>query len=318
MTDGPPAGRPDGGRWRADAAVLAAAVLFGTTFVVVRDAVVDVDVVPFLAVRFLIGAAVLAPFAWRGGWRPGGGGGDAGLLRAGVACGAVLLAGYVLQTAGLQYTSTSVSAFVTYLLVVMVPVLSAVVLRRPPGRETVAGVVLATAGLFLLTGRGTELGLGRGELLTLGCAAAFAVHIILLAELSPRYDTVRLTAIQLAVVGGACVVPGLVLGGYGFTGRAWLAAAYTGAVVSALAFALQVWGQRRVGPTRTSLLLMLEPVSAAVVGAAIGERLGWAGAAGAVLILAGIVVAELAAGDNRREMPRKTGSRRGSAPGVEL
>ena len=277
-----------GGAWRADVAVLAAAVLFGTTFVVVRDAVADVDVVPFLAVRFSVGAAVLAPFALRGDRARS----EPGLVRAGLACGLALLAGYVFQTVGLQYTTTAVSAFVTYLLVVMVPVLSAVVLRRPPGRQTLAGVVLATAGLFLLTGRGTGLGLGKGELLTLGCAAAFAVHIILLAEMSPRYDTVRLTAVQLAVVAGACALPGLWLGGYAFTGRAWLAAVYTGAAVSALGFALQVWGQRRVGPTRTSLLLMLEPVSAAFVGVLIGERLGWAGGAGAALILAGIAVAE--------------------------
>lgn len=280
-----------GGAWRADVAVLAAALLFGTTFVVVRDAVADVDVVPFLAVRFFAGALALAPFALRGG--AGGRRSEPGLVRAGVACGLVLLAGYVFQTVGLQYTTTSVSAFVTYLLVVMVPVLSAVVLRRPPRRETLAGVALATAGLFLLTGHGAGLGLGKGELLTLGCAAAFAVHIVLLAELSPRYDTVRLTAVQLAVVAGACAVPGLALGGYGFTTRAWLAAAYTGIAVSALGFALQVWGQRRVGPTRTSLLLMLEPVSAALVGVMIGERLGWAGGAGAALILGGIALAEL-------------------------
>ena len=274
---------------RAHLAVLAAALLFGTTFVVVRDAVADVAVVPFLGVRFLVGAAVLAPFALRGGRRVR----EPGLALAGLACGAVLLAGYVLQTVGLQYTTPSVSAFVTYLLVVLVPVLSAVVLRRPPGRAALAGVMLATAGLFLLTGRGTGLGLGRGEVLTLGCALAFAVHILLLADLAPRFDTVRLTAAQLAVVGVACAVPGLFLGGYDFTARAWLAAAYTGASVSALAFALQVWGQRRVGPTRTALLLMLEPVSAAVVGAVVGERLGWAGVAGACLILAGIVVAEV-------------------------
>ena len=265
-------------------AVVAAAVLFGTTFVMVKDAVADVGPVPFLAVRFLVGAAAMAPFARRGPSQPG-------VWRAGAVCGAALLLGYVFQTVGLQYTTSSVSAFVTYLLVVMVPVISAVTLRKVPTPPTIIGVVLATAGLFLLTGRGAHL--GKGELLTLGCALSFAVHIVLLSHFAPKFDTTKLNGIQLLVVGGACLVPGLWLGGYGFTARAWLAAAYTGVAVSGVALGLQLWGQRRVGPTRTSLLLMIEPVSAAFLGYAVGDRLGAGGVVGALLILAGIAVAEL-------------------------
>lgn len=292
MTTAPPPAAA--GVWRAHAAVLAAAVLFGTTFVVVRDAVDEAGVVPFLAVRFLVGAAVLAPFALRR--RPAAPG--AGVGRAGAVCGLVLLAGYLLQTAGLQYTTAPVSAFVTYLLVVIVPLISALVLHRRPRPATLAGVAVAAAGLVLLTGEGA--GLGRGELLTLGCAVAFAVHIVLLAELAPRFDTSALTAVQLLVVGAVCLVPGAFLGGYRFPARVWAAALFTGAAVSALAFALQVWGQRRVGPTRTSLLLMLEPVVAAAVGHTTGERLGARGVAGGLVILAGIVVAELPVARRRR------------------
>jgi drug/metabolite transporter (DMT)-like permease len=274
---------------RAHGAVVVAAVLFGTTFVMVKDAVADVGPVPFLAVRFLVGAATMAPFALR---RPAEGRSTSppGVWQAGLVCGAALLLGYVFQTVGLQYTTSSVSAFVTYLLVVMVPVISALTLRRPPTPPTIAGVVLATAGLFLLTGRGVHL--GKGELLTLGCALSFAVHIVLLAHFAPRFDTTKLNGIQLLVVGGACLVPGLWLGGYGFTLRAWLAAAYTGVAVSGVALGLQLWGQRQVGPTRTSLLLMIEPVSAAGLGYAVGDRLGVGGVVGALLILAGIAVAE--------------------------
>jgi drug/metabolite transporter (DMT)-like permease len=271
---------------RAHLAVAAAGVLFGTTFVVVKDAVGEVEVVPFLAVRFLVGAAVLAPWARRVPHQPG-------RLRAGALAGVVLLAGYLLQTVGLQYTSSSVSAFVTYLFVVVVPIVSAVVLRRRPEREAVLGVAIAFVGLVLLTGDAAgAVNFDQGELLTLGCAFAFAVHILVLAEFSPRYDTVALTAVQLAFVGLACLVPGAFLGGYGFTVEAWVAAAYTGVTVSAIAFVLQVWGQRVVGPTRTSLLLMLEPVAAAGLGFLTGEGFTVAAAVGAVLILAGVSVAE--------------------------
>jgi drug/metabolite transporter (DMT)-like permease len=291
--------------WVAHAAVVVAAVLFGSTFVVVKDAIKHVRPVPFIAVRFLIGAAfLLAADRVRVRLRLPGGGRWApppppplprvrrlGLVRTGFVAGAALLGGYVFQTVGLQYTTTSVSAFVTYMLVVLVPLLSAVVLRHLPTPPTMVGVGLATAGLFLLTGKG--LALGRGELLTLGCALCFAVHILVLSDAAPRFDSVRLNAVQLAVVGGACLIPGLFLGGYRFSLGAWLAAGYTGVLASAIALGLQIWGQRRVGPTRTSLLLMIEPVSAAVIGVAIGEHLGWGGVAGAALILAGIAAAEL-------------------------
>ncbi len=261
-----------------------------------KDAVAEVEPMPFLAVRFLIGAAALAPFAVRGPRSPLRGPlgpGERGVGRAGILCGAALLVGYIFQTVGLQYTSASVSAFITYMLVVLVPVIAALTVRRLPTSPTIAGVALATGGLFLLTGQG--VGIGKGALMTLGCAVAFAIHIVLLSEWSPRFSTARLTAIQLAVVGGVSLPVGLFTGGYDFPVSAWLAAAYTGVLVSALAFALQVWGQRQIGPTRTALLLMIEPVAAAGFGYAAGDRLGAAGALGALLILVGILVAEVPA-----------------------
>lgn len=272
--------------FRAHLAVAASGVLFGTTFVVVRGAVDDVEPVPFLAVRFLFGAAALVPFARRAPRQPG-------RNRAGLLCSVALLAGFLLQTWGLRHTTPPVSAFVTYLLVVIVPLISAFVLRKPPSGQVVVGVVLAVLGLFLLTGEATGLWFHTGELLTLGCAFAFAVHIVLLSEWSPRFETTAFTAVQLAFAGAACLVPGLFLGGYGFPATAWLAAFYTGAVVSAVAFVLQIRGQRVVGATRTSLLLMLEPVAAAVLGAFTGDGLRAVAVAGAVLILAGVAVSEI-------------------------
>src|SRR5687767_1622372 len=128
-----------------------------------QDAVKDAEPVPFLAVRFLAGAAMLVPLLLRRPPRRA----APGLWPAGAACAAALLSGYLFQTIGLQYTTSSVSAFVTYLLVVLVPLISAVTLRRVPAPPTLAGVVLATIGLGLLTG-GVS-GVGKGEVLTLGC-----------------------------------------------------------------------------------------------------------------------------------------------------
>jgi len=278
------------GGWAASLALVAAAVLFGSTFLVVQDAVESAEPLPFLTVRFAIGTAALAPLALRRGTadlrRPG-------LLSAGVGAGCALTAGYVLQTVGLQYTTSSVSAFLTYLLVVFVPLIVAVRSRRLPPRATVAGVALAVVGLALLSG-GPDVGAGRGELLTLGCALAFGIHLLQLADAAPRYPVAALSAIQFAVVAGVLAVPALLAGGFHLDGGAWAAAVYTGVAVTAIGLGLQAWGQRRVSATRAALLLLIEPVAAAIFGFAAGERLGAAGAAGALLILGGILVSELA------------------------
>jgi drug/metabolite transporter (DMT)-like permease len=269
---------------------VAAALLFGSTFLVVQDAVESAEPLPFLAVRFAIGAAVLLPLALRRGTAdlrtPG-------LLRAGALAGLALTAGYVLQTVGLQYTTSSVSAFLTYLLVVFVPLIVAGTTRRLPPWQTVVGVALAVGGLALLGG-GPDVGTGRGELLTLACALAFAVHLLALADAAPRLPVAALSTVQFAVVAGVLVVPGLLTGGYALERGALAAAAYTGVATTGLALGLQAWGQRRVSATRAALILMLEPVSAAVLGFATGERLGAAGGAGALLILVGILLSELA------------------------
>ena len=256
-----------------------------------QGAVEDVEPIPFISARFAIGALALAPLVVaRARPSPARPGARNETVRFGLAAGAALGVGYVLQTTGLQYTTSSVSAFLTYLLVVFVPLLSAVVLRAAPRPATVAGVALALGGLWLLT-EGAGIGLGRGELLTVGCALAFAVHILVL-DRTTGVDIVALNATQFAVVAAVLAIPGALAGGYDFPASAWLAAAYTGVVVNAVAFGLQVWGQRRVSPSRTALVLMLEPVFAAGLGYADGERIGLAGAAGAGLILAGILVSE--------------------------
>jgi drug/metabolite transporter (DMT)-like permease len=278
-------------RWSADLGLALAAFLFGSTFVVVKDAVADAGPIPFLGARFLVAAAVMWVVARRA--PP-----DPGVTRAGVVCGLVLLAGYVFQTVGLQRTSATTSAFITYLLVVIVPVLSAVVLRRPPGLATIAGIAPAVCGLALLSGTGLRL--RSGELLTVLCALAFAIHIVMLGAFAPRHDWRRLTAVQLTVVGLGCAVPGFVTGGYRFGAAAWVAAAYTAVAASAVAFGLMTWAQRRVSPSRTGLLLMLEPVFAALLAIRSGEHFGGRAAAGAALILAGVAVSEVSRGRTTR------------------
>lgn len=271
-----------------DLALAAAAIAFGTTFVVVQDAVADVEPIPFLAVRFLVAALVLWPMARRRDASPH-------EVWHGALAGAALLAGYVLQTVGLQYTGSATSAFITYLLVVFVPLLGFVLLRRRPHPAALAGVAVAVVGLGLLTDPGradAAGGLGRGEVLTLGCAVAFAAHVVILGQTAHRHDPIRFATIQVGLVGLACSLPGLWLGGYRFPATALAAAVGTAVAATALAFVLQVFGQRTVPPTRAAILLLLEPVFAGVLGAVRGEALNSTQRAGALLILGAVVLSE--------------------------
>jgi drug/metabolite transporter (DMT)-like permease len=272
------------GERRASGAVLVAALLFGSTFVVMRDSVDAASPSAFLAARFGIGAVALLLVASRRSPLP------RGVIGPSLAAGAALLAGYVLQTVGLQYTETSTSAFITYLLVVLVPVFAALHHRRLPSRRIAAAVVVTTLGLWLLTG-GVEA-IGKGELLTLACAAAFAFHVLFVERWAPRFDVTWFMGLQLVWVSLACFVPGLAQGGYDFGSEAWRGAIYTGIGASAVALAAQAYGQKLLAATRTALILMIEPVSAAVIGYAIGERLGAVGWLGGALILGGVVLAE--------------------------
>ena len=275
-------------------ALIAATISYGATFKLVQDALTDVTPVGFILLRFSIGAVVLLPLAIHTGWR-GPSTARANLrvtdfLVAVLAFGVVGFGGYWLQNAGLQRTTTSNSAFITGLFVVFTPLIETVVTRRRPSANVVLAVGCAVLGLFLL--EGATLRLHAGDALTLGCAFLFGVWILIGAYFTQYFDPVALTAGQLVVL-AVLAVPVVAIGGLGHvTTQVIVAAAVTGICCSALAFTLQLWGQRFVEPSRAAVLLQFEPVVAGIIGYWVGERLGVSGYIGAAVILVGIVIAE--------------------------
>jgi drug/metabolite transporter (DMT)-like permease len=281
--------------------LLAVTAVWGVTFVQVKDAVAIYPLFAFLAVRFAIAGATLAPVAaarLRGLGRGG--------LRAGVALGLLLAGGYALQTAGLQRTTVSATGFVTGLYVVLTPVLALALFRVRTGRAAWAGVALATGGLALLSG--VSAGSLGGHLLVLAGAAAFALQIVLVERWAPRYDAIALTQVEMLAAFAAFLVVALGLrdlpAPHG--GTVWAALLVTGVFASALAFLVQTWAQRRTSATRVALVFAMEPVFAGVFGYALaGDRLGWSGWTGCAVILLGIVIAEPAAGRSLRRLVRR-------------
>jgi drug/metabolite transporter (DMT)-like permease len=267
----------------AHLALAFAALLFGSTFVVVKKAVEELPPLGFVGWRFVLGAAALLLFGIPRG---------RALWRDGLIAGLLLFAGYATQTVGLAYTSASNSGLITGLYVVFTPLLAAAVARRAPRLLASLGAVLAFGGLALLTLQG-GFALRRGDLLTMACAVSYAGHIVYLARVAARHRVIPFTAVQLAVVAVGGMATSAALEDFTLPpAGVWPALLLTGLAVSAGAFLLQVWAQTVIGPSRTAIILALEPAFAAAIAAVVlDERLTAYGWVGAGLILGGIYVA---------------------------
>jgi drug/metabolite transporter (DMT)-like permease len=285
-------------RRKAELALLFNAIIWGTTFVLVKSALHEISPVLFLAIRFsLATAALLATFrgAWLG-WDPKAARVTGKMLAAGAMIGIFLFAGYLLQTLGLQTTTPPKSAFLTGLATVMVPLLGALVYSIKPQISEVAGVLAATLGMGLMTLEGPIGSIGRGDLLTFGGAVAFAAHIVATGHFAEQigYEVLSLTQV------GAAALAALTLVWWAETPRiqwqplvVW-AILVTGLLCTALAFTIQAWAQHYTTSTRTALIYALEPVVAWMTSFCIaGEGLSGRAAAGAVLILSGVLLVEV-------------------------
>lgn len=287
-------------RLKADLALVVVAAVWGGTFVMVKDALALVGPFTFLAVRFVFAAVAIAPAGLVGRRRR-----SSRLAWAGVAVGGFLFAGYALQTAGLQFTSASRAGFLTGLSVVIVPALSALLLRAVPGPPALGGVLLATVGLAMLSldDPASAAGLGVGDLLVLGCAGAFAGHILLIGWFAPRHDAIGLTATQIVPAAILAIAAALLLESPSVAAMlgALPAALFTGLFATVGAFYIQTRAQRFTTATHTALIFSLEPVFAALFAFLIaGERLGGRELVGCGMILAGMVLAQF---ERRAESP---------------
>ena len=282
--------------------LIATTFVWGSTFTLVKSALKDASPLAFNTVRMVLAFAVLAAVNFRS---------LRGLTRRqvslGAATGTFLCLGYQLQTTGLARTTPSRSAFITGLVVVLVPLIGALpgVHRKGtprPGVMSFGGALIAFAGLVLLTTPGNSRnalfsGFGLGEALSLGCAIAFAAHLLMLAHSAPHLDARRLGTLQI----GFCALLMLLtlpLGGrpeFHLTPRLGLALGMTAVLGTAAAFTIQSWAQQHLPASHTALIFTLEPVFAWLTSLLFyAERLGTQALIGAGLILGGILLAELA------------------------
>ena len=274
-------------RRRADLLLITAAAVWGVSFVVVKEALASASPLLFLAARFTIATLVLAPFVnLRGGF-------SRGELRAGLILTLLLASGFATQAYGLQYTTPARSAFIVAMSSVLAPFIAVILLRHRTGWMVVVALLLAGLGIYFLTAPDAG-GLNKGDLWTLITAVVFGGHIVAVSEFSKQFDAQRLVWLQLPGTAIGSLIAALLFEHLRFDWSPSLVAALLFLAVMSTVVAL-VWqfrAQREMSSARASLIFCLEPVFAALTSWLFwGETFSRSQAFGAVLILAGMVLA---------------------------
>jgi drug/metabolite transporter (DMT)-like permease len=293
---------PSSRNLRADAVLVGVTIVWGSSFVVVKNVYEESPPLQFLFCRFLFATLLVAGFLFARRRSPL-------LWRDGLILGLLLAGGIALQVLGIPDTTASNAAFLTGLSVVLTPFVAYLRTQKLPSLENTVGITLAGLGFALLTFPSRGSSVNRGDVLLFLCGIVFAFYIVELAERSGRHDAVWLTAIQLATV--VLLAAGLILllrlplfsewtiavretrpvvwrGGF-----LW-GVLYLGSIGTVGTFFGQTWAQRHMSATHAAIIFALEPVVAALLAAwFLGERLGLRGNLGGLLVIAGIVAAEL-------------------------
>jgi drug/metabolite transporter (DMT)-like permease len=263
-------------------------LIWGSTFVVVKEALVDASPLPFLGIRFTLAGILLFLVMGRGL-------GERQALGPGFLLGVFLFAGYLCQTTGLLYTTPSKSAFITGFAVILVPFLQVLHGFRLRA-ATIAGALLGLAGIYFLVLPSGVHAVNRGDVLTLFGAVSFAVHIVLVGSYTRRFSFRHLVPVQILVVGllAAAALPLNLDFRLHWTAGLIGALLLTAVLATGFAFSVQNWAQQFTPPAHTALIFALEPVFAALTSRLVlGERLGGKVFMGSALILAGMVVSEI-------------------------
>ena len=272
----------------ATAALLGVTACWGSTFFLIHDLLARVPTLDFLAVRFAIASVTLVLLAPKALGRL-----TRESRRHAVVLGCLYGVAQILQTAGLAQTPASISGFITGMYVVATPVFAALILRTRIGVLTWVAVLVAMAGLGVLTLSGFSI--GYGEALIFVAALLYALHIVGLGAWSDARQTLGMAIVQLIVISVICLVctapNGLVLP---HRASDWLSMVYMAVLAGAAAMIGQTWAQAHLPATRAAIIMSTEPVFAALFAVLLGgESATVRMVFGGVLVLAAMVLAEL-------------------------
>jgi drug/metabolite transporter (DMT)-like permease len=281
-------------RWRnvkVNALLVFVSMIWGSTFLIVQETIRLTGPFTFLAMRFGIGALVLAVIFHKR---------LAQITRVEIITGSLiglfLFGTYALQTTGLQYTTSSKAGFITGLYVPLVAILAVPMLRQKPTLGSMLGVNFSVAGLALISVNSSfQFTIGLGEFLVIGCAIASALHVICISKFAPKVDAMNLTLVQIALTAVLSliampiarepfVLPPLPV---------WGSALFMGVAATAFALAVMNRVQQFVSSTRATLIYALELVWVGLLGSLAGEQLSLFAWIGCGCIVLGMITGEL-------------------------
>lgn len=301
---------------RSTLCLLAAALIWGTTFVAQSIATGLLAPYTYNACRFLLGFIVLLPVAAITGRKdplafnysgrnrkdPGSVRAARLLLAGGVLCGLCLFLAGSFQQTGIQYTSAGKSGFITALYIVLVPIIG-LFLKRKCSPLIIPAVILAVIGFYLLCIK-EGFTINRGDAITLGCSFMFALHILCVDRYSPLVDPIQLSCLQFLVAGLISLIPAFLLETPALPDiiACWLPIVYAGVLSSGVAYTLQIIGQRGLHPAVAALLMSLESVISVLSGWIIlGDVLTGREVFGCALVFCAVILAQLPVGAGHRD-----------------
>lgn len=292
-------------KYSAEGVLLFITVIWGATFVIIKTALQDISPMLFVTIRFLLASLILFPFLKKIIKET-----DRAALAGGLILGLFYFLGFSTQTAGLQYTSATKSAFITGSFVIFIPFCQVIIEKKIPGKGSIIGILLVITGLLFLSSKGEsllqvfyELGsnFNFGDFLTLLCAVFYAAYIVYLDSISKKHAYLPLVFIQITLTGilgaGALFIfsaAGIENIKFNFNGHILFTFLYTSILATVIASTLQTKFQKYTTPSKAGIIISFEPIFSSLFAFIIlHETISFFGFIGCILIFTGLLASEL-------------------------
>ncbi len=272
----------------ADFLLILVALSWGSTFVLVQNAIKSLPAFSFLFIRFFVAFLLMSIIFYKKLEF------SKENLKAAFVLGIFNFGGYGFQTLSLYFSPSSIVAFLTGLFIIFTPVFSFLLFKKKPKKNALFGALIAVAGLYFLV-LSDNLNIGKGEFLAIICAVFYALHVAFTDIYSKKYNIFSLVTFQFLTVTmlSAIFIPFENLHHILITEEVVGAIFITSVIATVFAFFIQTYAQKYTTPTKTAVIFALEPVSAAFMGYFNGEILTFKQILGGILVVVAMIIAEI-------------------------